>query len=365
MVGLLVIVDWVANVPIFSELLPQEVGSEQRWQNIVDAHNRWGMWAGLGNAMARITFSPEVSLLALGVVVFLMFLGHVAGKSARLLVAFSERDDAGVMHGLKSRRRQSWIPLFASIAGVSIIVLFLFTSRGRIESLTQERLKQSDDQLSMLQATLLNANKQKNEQVILETTERLEDAKALREERNKRVIYASGISSMNFPILLLNLVLSITAAVGAYLHDSAHFVDLKITDPNIDMNRDSFRLQIDSVKGEHRIRVQSMKGLACQIEADIATVHYLSHLDPHEDWRGKARRLEGIIPLFRSENARLRGVDVQNIAVFREKWPLDLPPLEEKAAFELPQHFLATEADFERLQTEIENIYIDEGKGQS
>jgi hypothetical protein len=63
--AVLVLVDWVANVPIFNELLPREQGADLRWQNVIDRASRHDTSAGAFLLGQRIMFSPEVSFLAL------------------------------------------------------------------------------------------------------------------------------------------------------------------------------------------------------------------------------------------------------------------------------------------------------------
>jgi hypothetical protein len=56
LIGLLVLVDWVANVPVFQQVLPQEPGAEQAWLDIADRASRVGSFARLVRTFERIAF---------------------------------------------------------------------------------------------------------------------------------------------------------------------------------------------------------------------------------------------------------------------------------------------------------------------
>ena len=60
-------------------------------------------------------------------------------------------------------------------------------------------------------------------------------------------------------------------------------------------------------------------------------------------------RLESIIPLFRGENARTRGLDPANVRAFDDPPVLDLPPVDEQMG-------LAEPAEFTRLRDELTEL---------
>src|SRR5205823_383251 len=60
-VAVLILVEWVANVPVFQELLPQEPGSSQAWQDLVSHSEKFGSSAGLVRLWDRIVFAPDVA----------------------------------------------------------------------------------------------------------------------------------------------------------------------------------------------------------------------------------------------------------------------------------------------------------------
>lgn len=112
-VALLVLVDWVANLQVFKLLMPPDpsgdlAASAPRFSGPEWAH-------GFSNLFNEISLRPDIALLALGVVVFLMLLGHFIGSSARRLIAFRSKDETTRLTGLKSHGRQTLLPPFTGI----------------------------------------------------------------------------------------------------------------------------------------------------------------------------------------------------------------------------------------------------------
>jgi hypothetical protein len=98
---------------------------------------------------------------------------------------------------------------------------------------------------------------------------------------------------------------------------------------------------------------QTIRRLSTDVQLEIAKARYLAQSLPLRDWEGKARRLEAVIPLFRSENARLRGIDVQNIMAFKgPARSLELPVLGAEQ-FEVPPQVDVCERDFSDLRAQM------------
>jgi hypothetical protein len=343
LIGFLVLVDWIANVPVFNELLPQEPGAEQRWQDLVAGAEKYGSWSGLHTLLDRILFSPEVSLLALGVVCFLMFLGHVCGKSIRRMTAFQAKDEPSLTLGLRSHRRQAYLPFLVSTCGILLVILFLYLSRGQLEKMTTLRLTQANNQVAKLQLELDKAESSKDFDEDQSLRLKLSDAQTTADERLKRANYASGISRMNFPIMLLNLVLALTATAAAYLHDQTRIVETRLFDPRMS----SLKEDIMTYRQEILTQRQRWGTLNIEIEEQIAQAKYLAQSCPMRASQAKIQRLEGLVSLFRSENARLRGIDVRNIAAFQEDRKLEYRAIDENESFLLPPEIEALEEELE------------------
>jgi hypothetical protein len=332
LVALLVLVDWIANVPIFAELLPQEPGATEHWRTLSSQAERYGLFAGLYRLCARVLFSPDVTLLALGVILFLMFLGHVLGDSIRALVALRDSDVPRAKTGINAHRRQ--FPLMATASGVGILLVIgaLTASRMQIETVTQQRYEAATLEVSRLEGVLAQATSREDVAGIGDAQKRLVTVRKEVEERQKRFEYAAGITAMNLPILLLNLVLVIAAAVAAYLTARTSVTNEVTVDPRVvDLKEQLQRLRQEA--GEHR---RSIHQIDVEVQIHVAHVNYLLKSDPLEGWEGKAQRLRRVIPVFRSENARGRGLDPASIIAFQRPHQVVLPEIPRGQLFSPP-----------------------------
>jgi hypothetical protein len=344
---LLVLVDWVANVPVFRELLPQEPGSALAWDNLVSGSERYGVFAGIIRLFDRIFFSPDVSLLALGVILFLMFLGHVSGSSFRRLVAFRPKDEPSANFKLGSHSRQAMVPLVASVVGIVLVLSFLFTSRYKLEPVTAKRMAAASHIVDELKDKI--ERDADNLDAVAHDKRKLADAQTELDERISSANYATGISEMNWPIFLLNATLVITAATGAYLESKSRILPNHIGDPRVPPAQESIRtLRQRALDGRTRIR-----DLDSNIKANLGRARYLANSIPFVDWEAKGERLEGLISLFRSENACLRGLDTSNIRAFDQRKPLDLVPPGQGESFRVPEQMAELEREYSEVRSQV------------
>ncbi|MDT7818292.1 MAG: hypothetical protein QOJ42_8208 [Acidobacteriaceae bacterium] len=348
--ALLVLVDWVANVPVFRELLPQEPGSALAWDNLVSGSERWGVLAGSVRLFDRIFFSPDVSILALGVILFLMFLGHVSGTSLRRLVAFRPKDEPSADFKLRSHSRQAMVPLVGSVIGIVLVLGFLFTSRYKLTAVTEKRKAAATQIVDELKAKM--ERDADNLDAVAQDKRKLADAQIELDERTSSANYASGISEMNWPIFLLNATLVITAAGGAYLESKSRILPNYMGDPRVPSAQESIRaLRQRALEGRARIR-----DLDSNIKANLGRARYLAHSNPFVDWEAKGERLEGLIPLFRSENACLRGLDTSNIRAFDQRKPLDLVPPGQGESFRVPEQMAELEREYNEVRSYMHRV---------
>jgi hypothetical protein len=355
LVALLVIVDWVANVPVFRELLPQEPGSVRAWQNLMAQTERLQASAGIVRLWYRITFSPDVSLLAFGVVLFLMFLAHICGSSLRRVIAFRSEEDPERKSTLQTHIRQAMAPLVASVLGISLVLGFLVWSRAMLKGVTHER---RDKVAQLVRDWDAKANKADEKQDISAATEARRKGKEFQfelEEREMAADYADSISSMNWPIFLLNFTLAITAAAAAYLESKDRVRRLRGTlseeDNSLQPVVNAKLQEIKEVRVrmlQHRARIRDFD---TSIRASLGRTRYLSNSNPFQDWEAKANRLDALIHLFRTTNSCLRGLDAINIRAFETRRPLDLVVMEGEN-FRVPEELSQLERDFSEAAAE-------------
>jgi hypothetical protein len=355
LVALLVIVDWVANVPVFRELLPQEPGSVRAWQNLMGQTERLQAGAGMVRLWYRVTFAPDVSLLAFGVVLFLMFLAHICGSSLRRVIAFRSAEDPERKSTLQGHIRQATVPLVASVLGISLVLGFLLWSRAMLKSVTGERRDKVAQTVQGLDAKAREADKQQNISAASEARRKGKEAQFELEEREVAADYADSISSMNWPIFLLNFTLAITAAAAAYLESKDRVQRLRGTSLQEDNSlQPAFDAKLQEIKEvrvrmlQHRARIRDFD---TGIRTSLGRLRYLSNSNPFQDWEAKANRLDALIPLFRTTNSCLRGLDAINIRAFEMRRPLDLVVMEGES-FRVPEDLSQFERDFAEATAE-------------
>lgn len=377
LIALLIVVDWVANVPIFQELLPREAGADELWATIVAESESRGALGGLYRVWMRIFFTPDVSVLALGVIAFLVFLAHVAGDAARHLVALGrlERHEvlvAGAIPGpgagrggtagattggskdagagrsaSRGRRRQFLIPLVGGLAGAVAVVAVLYMARERIKNESDARLAEAVDEVRALEAQLEAARQSDDLAAISRLTNQLPGAREQVEDRRARAQYAAAIQAMNIPITGLNLVLIIASALASFLAANVERTEGRLAVPLFE--RLEARLK-ELTTEEARCRV-ALRELAERVQAELGHADRLLHSRPLQGAEEKAERLRSVIALFRAENARQRGIDPATILAFQNAVELELPTPEAAAeALETPAELIRYQEEFRRLR---------------
>ncbi|MBW3553179.1 MAG: hypothetical protein KY466_06705 [Gemmatimonadetes bacterium] len=332
---LLVAVDWVANVPVFQELLPQDTDVSGAWQVLAAEAELHGALAGLYRMWYRIALSPEVALLALGVIIFLVVLAHIFGESVRRIVAVNERDVPEAGRSVRQYRRQFWIPATVGLVGGIAVVTFLFLARQEIASFAEARLTDVNEQIATVDQQIAAATEAGNINEVARLSglrPALEDEQRTREER---VNYAERIRATNVPIAILNGVLFLTAGLLGYLKVRDEVTAADPLDPRM--------VDMLERKRELRASIERHRELVRDADRDareaIAWAEFLSQSKPFEDWEGRRDRLARVTSIFRAENARVRGVDPQNILAFRTETRFDAAVPEAHGRFRLPADF--------------------------
>jgi hypothetical protein len=348
---ILSLVDWIANVPIFMQLLPHDPYADARSLAFAQGAERFGMWDGMHILAHRLTSSPEVSVLALGLVVILMFLCHSCGASLRKLMAYRRKDQPKIEMEISSHRRQAWIPFGLTLLALMGAILFLLIARTRIEQVTASQVAAAKEVLRKA-SDKLNGDTARNDlDQIQNDSDAKEDAQSQLDAAQNTYNYAAGIKGMNSALGILNLVLVAAATTMSYLHDKGNITELASEAPRaltLDAQLDGLRREAVAL----RARIRTLYATA---EEGIAQAKYLGQSSPLREWTAKALRLNAVVPLFRTENARLRGIDVQLIKGFDK---LRNPEISEPSQepFPLPHGLLDAERTFIELRSTIERL---------
>jgi hypothetical protein len=317
LLALLVLADFFANLPIFVELLPTDAqttmalnawGSQQLSENGLVAS--YGIHR-LGQSVAT---HPEPAILAVSVIVFFLLLGDQLGVYLRRLVALWDVSNESGSIDIVNRRRQSILPVLLTMGGVALTIAFLYGARGAVHPLAQERLEASETKLASVQADI-GERTRAGEEISPNLFSRQAAAETELTYRRDRLDYASTLSAVNRSVLLLNVVLVVAATLIGYAHLS-ETIALDPT-PSLDERLSGLQREVDTLSAgfaEKRRSAYDALRRAHRVDTRIA---HLSRIDILRDLDAKTARVSCLIPLFRSENARLRSLDVSDIQAFR------------------------------------------------
>ena len=350
---LLVAVDFVANVPVFRELLPPDALADRMYRQLAGEAELHGLWSGLYRIWAGIATYPDASILAAGVIILLVFLGDRIGVGARTLAAFRTSDAPALAQGMKRHRRQSVVPLVLSVVGAAAVIAVLFMSRERILDKAEERLAADSLRLGEISGQLAGAEAVRDMQAVSELTREMGEVRAVMRDHEDRVAYAATIQAMNLPILLLNISLLLAAAVAGYTSHREKIGESRGEDPRLmPINARVDVLRLEALR--HRER---MWETAREADRRLTTLRHLLRARPLQGWEGKAERLSRVVDVFRAENARHRGMDPASIPAFRETVPMELSELNGDAPLvNEPEDLPLLEIEYARLRLELEQI---------
>jgi hypothetical protein len=188
------IIDWIANVPIFNELLPQEPGSRLIWRKLVADTAQFGAVGGMHRLYDRILFQPDVTVFALGVVIFLTVLAHFGGEALRRWVVFRPKDEPLLAPSLSAQRRQAMLPIVVSVAGILLAISFLYFSRTKLVQATGNGRAAAEAVVRGLQSEKANVRAGHGDLSQLPTIEQsLESASAALKDWEERESFARDI----------------------------------------------------------------------------------------------------------------------------------------------------------------------------
>lgn len=349
LIVLLMIVDLVANIPIFQELVPREEGAELHWQELSARAERYGIWAGLYRVGARLLFAPDITLLALGVIAFLVFSAHAFGEALRARLALREEELPAARVGIRSHRRQWLLPAVIGALATLLVITFLFVSRVIVEENAKVRHQEAMAEVAALETRLAAAREANDIAAIASIEPQLPTARAVLADRERRLQYASGIRAMNLPILLLNLVLALAAALASYLAQETRVTDGRREDP-LEL---ATLARLNALDERAAAAREAIREASREAHAALARAKRLLDSRPLRGWEAKAERLRGVVPLFRAENARRRGIDPANILAFRREPARHLPDFDPEAPLPVPEVMERHHAELAALHGEL------------
>ncbi len=312
-------VEFFANAPVFSALLPRDPLSDRQMRLVTETSQGW--LAGAERVMAHILFRPDAALLAAGVVTFLCVLAHFFGHSLRDLVVKRDRRVRREAVAVKSPL-ENVIPMVLTGIGLALVLSVLFEARMTLGQVGHTQYTQD---MASVQDLRRQAALMRSDGDLLAANQKTNQADDMQQAAEDLRDYAASMSRMSFPILLLNTTLVLCALSAAYFH-----------------RRDARRERFDDApyEDERHALVDKGEGLAEQASELLADLgrsvrRLRSRVRSRtaEDWRSAAHHLEATVALYRTENGRARGLDPRTLPAFAEPVSLGIDP--EEAALEM------------------------------
>lgn len=344
---LLALVEFTANFPVFRLLLPASAEAARAAADRVAEIDPADALAGLKTIGVEWGTHLEAVVVAAVAVIVLVVLGKFVGRAARARYALDAADYPAARQTVRAHQREFHVKLLAGAAGLACALGFLFLSRDNIAEVTARRVASDSTAVVVAERALGAATVSSDLSDDVPAQEGLAEAREVLALHTADAAYADVVAQNNLPILLLNLALVITAALLGYAHAAADLSEKRGENPDLAKLRERCAdLRHDQLTVDHEARAAA--GAA---HAAIARVQQLLQAHPLRGWESKVHRLESVIPRFRGENARHRGLDPANIRAFDGAPVLDLPPLDH----DLP---LLEPAEFARLCTERRELLL-------
>jgi hypothetical protein len=328
-------VEFFANAPVFSALLPRDPLSQRQMQLVTESSRGW--LAGAERVMAHILFRPDAALLAAGVVTFLCVLAHFFGHSLRDLVVKRDRRVRREAVAVKSPL-ENIIPMVLTGIGLALVLSVLFEARMTLGQVGHSQYTQD---MAAVQDLRRQAALMRSDGDLLAANQKTNQADDMQQAAEDLRDYATSMSRMSFPILLLNTTLVLCALSAAYFH-----------------RRDARRERFDEspYEDERHALVDKGEGLAEQASELLADLgrsvrRMRSRVRSRtaEDWRAAGHHLEAAVALYRSENGRARGLDPRTLPAFAEPISLEVDPEEAVREMERMVSLEDHEAERDRL----------------
>jgi hypothetical protein len=339
---LLTLVEFFANFPVFRLLLPMKPALAKAAQVVEENAATGGWWSGITLQLKEMALHLDALVVALVAVLVLVLFGKTLGTSARVLFALKPSDHPLAATTIRGIRRQYWAALVGCTIGLTAVLAFLFYARGSIAAVAAQRVAADSAELQRLTADAARTSVENLAAVSLASRRISEQTQTLELHRDDAA-YATTVQNNNVPLLFLNIGLVLAAALLGYLSYAQTVSDGRGEHPAIARLRADRRV----LQRDAHATVQSGRATESLARAGIGRAEHLMGASPLAEWRAKADRLNGVIPLFRGENARLRGLDPANILAFANKSPLSLPTVEAERGFPEP-------ADFARLKEQFD-----------
>jgi len=347
---ILTIAEFTANFPVFRLLLPMDGTLVQLAATLGEAAESHTWLAGPLVLLEDILLHFEAFLVALIAVVILVLLGKTTGSSARSVVAFRESEAPMAATTIRAHRRQHLVVFSAGLLGIVSVLTFLYFSRAQIAETAQSRVRA--DSVSLSQALSDQQVAGSDLARAPAAMQRVKDATRTLQQHLDDAAYAETVQRINNAIVWLNIGLVLAAMTLGFVYKKEDLTDRQGEHPSLKPLRAKLLALDREALGHARAARAALSGAGAQ----AGRMNHLLESHPLREWQGKQDRLQSVIPMFRGENARVRGLDPVNVISFRERSRIPIPEVNEDEELRRPTEFdrllqelIQVEAEFDRV----------------
>ena len=347
---LLLFVEFAANFPLFRILLPMNPALTAAAQGLAERAADKGSLTGPYHWVQDLMLRPEALVVSFVVVIVVVVLGDSLGDSVRPLVALSAKDNPAAACGIRRHRAQHFARIAMALAGLAAALGFLFHARQNVPVTAIQRVAADSAALARVDRALAAATAARSTAVGALAVER-EDAAQVLKVRRDEASYARTVQTSNMSILWLNVALVLTAAVIGFSKKHEQLTDESSVDPRVE----ALERTIGALRQESLLQRQAVAQALVETRTGISRVHHLLSAKPLEEWQARAKRLSGVIQLFRSDNARLRNLDPSEVLAFQSNPTISFAMVEE-ATYRAPAGFDGYTEEFESLAAQFARL---------
>ena len=328
--GILTIAEFTANFPVFRLLLPMSSTLVSLAATLGEAAESHTWLAGPLVLFQDILLHFEAFLVALIAVVILVFLGKTTGGSARAIVSFSESEAPMAATTIRAHRRQHTFVFVAGLLGIASVLSFMYFARAQIAETAQSRVR--SDSVSLRQALADQQAAGADLAKAPAATQRVKDASRTLQNHLDDAAYAETVQRINNAIVWLNIGLVLAAMTLGFVYKKEDLTDRQGEHPSLKpLRKRLVALEREALGHAHAARI-AMSSAA----TEAGRINHLLESHPMREWQAKQDRLQSVIPLFRGENARLRGLDPVNVIGFAQPGRIGFPEIDENEDLRRP-----------------------------
>jgi hypothetical protein len=251
---------------------------------------------------------------------------------------------------IRAHRRQHTVVFVASVLGIASVLSFMYFSRAQIAETAQSRVR--SDSVSLSHALSDQQAAGSDLAKAPAATQRVKDATRTLQQHLDDAAYASTVQRINNAIVWLNVGLVLAAMTLGFVYKKEDLTDRQGEHPSLKPLRKRLQsLEREALGHAHAARV-SMSSAA----TEAGRINHLLESHPLREWQAKQDRLQSVIPLFRGENARLRGLDPVNVVGFAQPGTIHFPAVDENEELRRPTELDQLLRELSQVEAEFARV---------